>query len=90
MADVSITGRGEKRPTPNPNVLIELGYAFKALGHERVILVFNRAFGKIEELPPTLSGEYEAISTRKVNGPGLVGIFLPELFVLLRSRMVQF
>ena len=34
VADVSITGRGEKRPTPNPNVLIELGYAFKALGHE--------------------------------------------------------
>jgi len=51
VADVSITGRGEKRATPNPNVLIELGYAFKALGHERVILVFNRAFGKIEELP---------------------------------------
>jgi hypothetical protein len=51
VADVSITGRGDKRATPNPNVLIELGYAFKALGHERVILVFNRAFGKIEELP---------------------------------------
>jgi hypothetical protein len=51
VADVSITGRGEKRATPNPNVLIELGYAFKALGYERVILVFNRAFGRIEELP---------------------------------------
>jgi hypothetical protein len=51
VADVSIVGRGDKRATPNPNVLIELGYAFKALGHERVILVFNRAFGKIEELP---------------------------------------
>jgi len=51
VADVSITVRGDKRATPNPNVLIELGYAFNALGHERVILVFNRAFGKIEELP---------------------------------------
>lgn len=51
VADVSITGRDEKRATPNPNVLIELGYAFKALGHERVILIFNRAFGKIDELP---------------------------------------
>lgn len=51
VADVSITGRGEKRATPNPNVSIELGYALKALGHERVIPVFNRAFGKIEELP---------------------------------------
>ena len=52
VADISITSRPEKgRPTPNPNVLIELGYAFKALGHERVILIFNQAFGKIEELP---------------------------------------
>ena len=51
VADVSIIGRDDKRATPNPNVLIELGYAFKALGHEKVILVFNRAFGKIEELP---------------------------------------
>lgn len=51
VADVSIIGRGDKRSTPNPNVLVELGYAFKALGPERVILVFNRAFGKIEELP---------------------------------------
>lgn len=52
VSDVSITTRGKgKRPTPNPNVLIELGYALRALGHERIILVFNRAFGKLEELP---------------------------------------
>jgi hypothetical protein len=51
VADVSIVGREGERASPNPNVLIELGYAFKALGPERVILVFNRAFGKIEELP---------------------------------------
>ncbi len=36
---------------PNPNVLIELGYAIKAMGHERIILVFNKSFGKVEELP---------------------------------------
>jgi len=52
LADVSITSRPRKaRPSPNPNVLIELGYALKALGHERIILVFNRSYGKIEELP---------------------------------------
>lgn len=52
VADVSITTRVEgQRPTPNPNVLIELGYALKALGHERVVLVFNQAFGKLEDLP---------------------------------------
>ena len=52
VADISITSRPKKgRQTPNPNVLIELGYAFKSLGYERVVLVFNEAFGKIEELP---------------------------------------
>src|ERR1039458_3938628 len=41
VADVSIVTRAEMmRPAPNPNVLIELGYALKALGPERVILVF--------------------------------------------------
>ena len=51
VADVSIIGSAKKRATPNPNVLIELGYALKALGHERIILVFNTAFGKVEKLP---------------------------------------
>jgi len=51
VADVSIIGTAKKRAVPNPNVLIELGYALKALGHERIVLVFNKAFGKIEKLP---------------------------------------
>lgn len=52
VADISIVIKPKKgRPTPNPNVLLELGYALKALGQERVILVFNTAFGKVEELP---------------------------------------
>ena len=52
VADISIIGNATvDRPTPNPNVLIELGYALRALGHERVILIFNRAFGEIEGLP---------------------------------------
>lgn len=52
VADVSIIAHPQDgRPTPNPNVLIELGYALKSLGHERIVLVFNNSFGKIEELP---------------------------------------
>lgn len=52
VADISIIARPKgKRPCPNPNVLIELGYALKALGPERIVLVFNKATGKIEELP---------------------------------------
>jgi hypothetical protein len=52
VADVSIIVRPRKgRPTPNPNVLIELGYAMHALGSERVVLVFNKTSGKVENLP---------------------------------------
>lgn len=52
VADVSIISNpGNGRVTPNPNVLIELGFALKSIGYERVVLVFNRAFGKIEDLP---------------------------------------
>lgn len=58
VADVSIINRGEKRPSPNPNVLIELGYAMKALGQEKYILVMNTAYGIPEELPFDLRMKY--------------------------------
>ena len=57
VADVTITTKAEgQRPTPNPNVLIELGYAVKTLGYERVIPVFNTAFGDFPDLPFDLRG----------------------------------
>src|SRR5258708_4174440 len=51
VADVSIINPGFGRPTPNPNVLIELGYALKTLRNTRTILVANTANGPVESLP---------------------------------------
>jgi hypothetical protein len=52
VADVTIiNGNNQSRPTPNPNVLIELGYALKSLGNNRLILIQNVAFGGPELLP---------------------------------------
>jgi len=52
VCDVSIINYGtDARPTPNPNVLIELGYALGTLGESRIIMVLNDAFGKLELLP---------------------------------------
>lgn len=54
VADISIVNKSilnRKRRTPNPNVLFELGFAVKALGWEYILCVFNRDYGKIEELP---------------------------------------
>lgn len=51
VADVSLViGSGERR-SPNPNVLIELGYAVRALGWDRVVVVANTVFGDVEALP---------------------------------------
>ncbi|MGM3308367.1 hypothetical protein ACSQ6I_20720 [Anabaena sp. WFMT] len=52
VCDISIINLNTpSRPTPNPNVLLELGYAIKTLGWENVIMVMNTAFGKPEVLP---------------------------------------
>ena len=52
VADVSLINASQLgRRAPNPNVLLELGYALHALGDERVILVFNTAYGMLEDLP---------------------------------------
>jgi hypothetical protein len=52
VCDISIINQeAATRPTPNPNVLLELGYAFKTLGDKRVVMVFNDAYGGPEVLP---------------------------------------
>lgn len=50
--DVSIGIRAEAcRPCPNPNVMLELGYALRAHPLDQILLVFNEAFGHPRELP---------------------------------------
>lgn len=46
-----INGDYAGRKTPNPNVMIELGYAIKSLGWDRIILLYDKDLGEIEELP---------------------------------------
>ncbi len=52
VSDISIINNGSgERLTPNPNVLIELGYAVSQLGWDRVLLIQNTAYGSPEQLP---------------------------------------
>ncbi|MTV36800.1 hypothetical protein [Duganella radicis] len=47
VPDLTFVGtRGGRRPTPNPNVLIEYGWALKAMGHARIVAVMNTAYGE--------------------------------------------
>ena len=57
VADVSIISTPQQgRPTPNPNVLVELGYAVAELGWENVVLVMNSVYGGPDQLPFDLRG----------------------------------
>lgn len=47
VADVSYVGRTDAhRPVPNPNVLIEYGWALSELSHGSIVAVMNTAFGE--------------------------------------------
>jgi hypothetical protein len=47
VADITtVTSPGAAQPCPNANVGYELGYAVAMLGWDRVILLFNKAFGQ--------------------------------------------
>ena len=52
ICDISIiNSEFISRKTPNPNVLIELGYAAKVLTWDRVICIYNTDYGSFEDLP---------------------------------------
>jgi hypothetical protein len=47
VADLTFCGfRLDGRPTPNPNVLIEYGWALKSLGYSQIVAVMNDAHGE--------------------------------------------
>ena len=58
IADISIVNKSKRRlfrrktrPTPNPNVLLELGYAASSLGWDRIICVYNTDYSEMDALP---------------------------------------
>ncbi len=52
IADISIINPNTTgRKTPNPNVLLELGYAAKVLGWEKIICIYNTDYGNYEDIP---------------------------------------
>lgn len=58
IADISIINksrckwfRGKSKPTPNPNVLIELGYSASTLGWDRIVCIYNTDYSDLNSLP---------------------------------------
>jgi hypothetical protein len=46
----------DRKPSPNPNVLLETGYAWAKKGTYRTLAVMNEAFGTPDDLPVDLKG----------------------------------
>ncbi|MBW4056167.1 MAG: nucleotide-binding protein [Proteobacteria bacterium] len=51
VADITSIGKLGEKATPNPNVLLELGYALGRIGEERIIGFANEYYEKIENYP---------------------------------------
>jgi hypothetical protein len=71
------------KKTPNPNVLIELGYAVAILGWDRIIMLFNKAHGKFpEDLPFDLDRRrvsgYSVLTKQDGSGKGLLKQILKD------------
>ena len=72
VPDVSlVTPPGSKRPSPNPNVLLELGFAISRLDWDRVVMVMNTAFGEPALLPFDLRG-HRVVTYNCSDKPGAV------------------
>lgn len=57
IADISIiNSESQYRIMPNPNVLVELGYAARSIGWSKIICVYNQKFAPIENLPFDIRG----------------------------------
>ena len=77
IADVSII----KGTTPNPNVMLELGYALKTLGDKKIIMLFNDAFGNTKDLPFDLGFKRQMIYSCTENDN------IPEVRIKLISNL---
>jgi hypothetical protein len=86
VADISIINQGKDfRRICNPNVLIELGYASSRLGWDRILCVYNLAYGQIEDLPFDI--RHRKPLTYISGNKELVKIFTHQLQSIIDNRI---
>ena len=94
VADLSIiNAESNCRPTPNPNVLLEVGFAAKAISWSNILCIYNCEYGKVELLPfdirtrkPIIYNTLEGISESKV---ALTKVFKAQIKDIIFSRIVD-
>lgn len=81
------------RPTPNPNVLLEVGFAAKAISWSNILGIYNSEYGKVELLPfdirtrkPIIYNTLEGIPESKET---LTKVFKAQIRDIIFSRIVD-
>ena len=92
IGDISFIAKSKKgKYCPNPNVLIELGYAFNCLTDERVVNVINTAYSAPEELPFNLKGKRWPIKFElSDNNKSMKADVRKSLIASLKSALIPF
>jgi hypothetical protein len=102
VPDLTFVGtRLKGLPTPNPNVLLEYGWALKTLGPNRIIAVMNAAYGEPTKtsMPFDLAhrrfpityylSDDASIEARRVELKKLTDIFVKAIGDILRSESIN-
>lgn len=95
IADISIINSGaNERPSPNPNVLVELGYAAKAKSWDNVICIYNLEYGKIEDLPFDIRSRkpltYKTTTEKDVKvNDNLCDILEKEIMAIVENKLLD-
>lgn len=94
VADISIiNAKSNSRPTPNPNVLLEVGFAAKAISWSNILCIYNSEYGKVELLPfdirtrkPIVYNTLEGISEAKNT---LIKAFETQIKNIIFNRIID-
>lgn len=77
VGDITPVAKDVKgKPIPNPNVMLELGYAAKAIGWARCLLVWNEKYGDLNHAPFDIRNRsiisYNSSSSNNLNFYGIL------------------
>lgn len=82
-----------KKKVPNPNVMMELGYAAATIGWPRIILVMNKKWGSPESLPFDLKTHRFAVAyelgPNSTKSEAIISELTSDLEMAIRSCLVN-
>ena len=83
-------GRKKIKKIPNPNVMLELGYATKVVGWENVICILNTDYGAIEDMPFDIAKRrLTAFSLKEAESKGEVKRYIRDIIIKTVEKILE-